>query len=244
MKLGISLALVAACSSNSNPGKQIDAPPPNPDAKEFMDAAPNVPAMITISGVAGDGGSGGSSTPKQGVAVSVFATSNESTPLGTATTDAQGKFSIMVATGGHPIDGFVKATLSGYKDTYNYPPGSWFKDSTVELNMITPGNFGIVPALCGVSQDSAKGEVALAVLDSSGMPVGGATVASTPGSDDCYFSGGIPSGSAHMTDSGGFAFMFNVPGQATLSANKTGMVFKSHPVNAHPNAFTMTVVEQ
>lgn len=248
MKLGklMTFVLFAACGSSNtggNPG-QMDAPKPPPDSKVYLDAAPMVPAMITISGTAAEGGSGGSSTPQQGVAMSVYSTTNESTPLGTAMTDAQGKYSITITTNGQPVDGFVKAVKGGYKTSYFYPPGSWFKDSSADVNMITPGNFGLVPVIAGASQDSSKGMVALGVLDASSNPVAGATVSTNPTSDVRYASSGVPSSSATATDTDGFAFLFNVPGQVTISGAKSGATFKSHPVNAHPDSFTVTVITE
>src|SRR5438309_7319424 len=98
MKYRLAFAFLAACGSSGGGNTQMDAPVKPADAKVFQDSAPMVPAMITVSGVAGEGGSGGGNTPKQGAAVSVLATSNDSV-LGTATTNAQGMYSISVTTG-------------------------------------------------------------------------------------------------------------------------------------------------
>src|SRR5258706_13343396 len=111
--------------------------------------------------------------------------------------------------------------------------------------MITKGNYDFVSVLGGGNQMSNKGLIAMGVLDGTGNPVDGATISTTPASGKyAYSSGGIPSSSASATDADGFAFIFNVPGQVTVSASKSGATFKSHPVMAHPDSFTLTVVTE
>jgi hypothetical protein len=203
--------------------------------------------MLTVSGTAAERGSGSSSTPIAGLLVSVFKTSDDATPVGTAMTDAQGKYSIMVMTNGASFDGFVKGAKSGYVDSYDYSDGPFVGNTTADLNMITPSNFSLLSTFAGGNQQSSKGLIVLAVLDSNMMPVAGATVASNPAASPYRYNGasGIPDQNATSTGADGAAFMFNVPSTAnvTVSATKTGMTFKSHAIKAHAGAFTLTFVK-
>lgn len=243
--ISVSIVFAAACgggggSSDSN----IDAA--NADAKVFLDAPPVVPQMITIAGVTSERGLGGTSLVS-GVTMTAHASSNEGVALATATTDAQGKYSLTVTTNGMPLDGFLLAKKPGYLDLYMYP-ASPFIASTMDasVNMITPGNRDNLNNFAGGGQMAGKGLIGLQVRDANGMPVAGATVSSTPASTYRYNgSNGFPSAQATMTASDGVAFMFNVPsGPITITASKAGMSFKAHVVVARPDKFTTTSIVQ
>jgi hypothetical protein len=45
-----------------------------------------------------------------------------------------------------------------------------------------------------------------------------------------------------MTDTDGLVYLFNVTGQATLSATHATATFSSHAVNARAGAFTTTLL--
>ena len=243
MKLGTSLVVLAACGGKT--GSTTDATPPMADAMVFLDAPPNVSAMIKISGNTSEQGLS-TSTPVAGVTIGIFKSSDEATPLATATTDALGNYSVMVETHHQPIVGYVKATKSPYVDSYVYEAGAITADLKVDVNMISQGNFNLLSTFAGGNQMAGKGVIALGVLDASSMPVVGATVSSTPASNPYRYDGsnGIPDSNATATNTDGYAYMFNVPGQVTISAAKAGAVFKSHPINAHADAFTTTVITQ
>ncbi len=230
--LGVLAFALAACGGGSG-GKSVDAPPA-------------VPAMLTISGTATERSLSGT-TPVQGATVAAYDSSAPSTVVTMTTTDAQGNYSLMVPTNGKPVDGFVKATKSGYMDTYLYAPAPLTMDfAMASINMLTPSNFDLLAGtLCGVTQDAAKGTIAVEVVDTSNATVGGATVASTPAASKyCYDSGGFPNKSATMTDTDGVAVMFNVTGDVMVSATKSGATFKTHTVNAVAGAFTTTLITE
>jgi len=218
---------------------------PMPDAKVFMDAPPIVPQMITISGKTTERGLSGE-TNVAGVMLAVYASSNESTPLAMATSDAQGMFTLTVTTMGMPIDGYVLAKKGGYVDLYMYDTGP-FIDSFADanLNMITPGNKDFLSSLAGGNQMAGKGLIGLQVRDASGNPVAGATVSSTPASGSYHYTGsnGLPDSAATMTSADGVAFMFNVPsGAITVTASKSGLTFHPHAVKAPADKMTTTSV--
>jgi hypothetical protein len=233
------LTILAACGGGGgDDANSPDAP------KEFLDAPPVVPAMISISGVAEEQAQSGS-TPLTGVAIALFRRGND-TPLASATTDAQGKYSVMIATGTQPVDGYVKATKTGYVDSYAYPPAAWIADSTRgDANMITTGTFNLLVQFGGGSP--AKGVVTLAVVDAADQAVTGATVSSTPASGVYKYSdaNGFPT-STTGTAADGIAFMLDVPaGDITVKATKAGgAAFKSHVIEARAGKFTTTAITQ
>lgn len=237
--------LLAACGSSNNNGMGDDdgSNTPMADARVFMDAPPSVPAMITIAGTALDNGQS-SSTPLAGVAVQLLNVADDAV-LATATSDAQGKYSMQVPTNGHVVDAYVLATKSGYTDAAAFPASPFSADEPkADSNLVTTGNFGLLGAFTG--QMSGKGLIVAAVLDAAGNPVAGATVASTPASGTYRYSdsNGTPS-STSATNTDGAGFCINVtPGMVSVSATKSGSVFKTHMIHVRANAFTSTVVSE
>jgi hypothetical protein len=238
---------IAACGGSGGGMNTGDDDGPMPDAKVFMDAPPNVPPQLVISGTTTERGLSGT-TAVAGVTVAVYKNGNESSSLVSAMSDAQGNFTMMVPTGGMPIDGYLLATKSGYVDLYMYPTGAFIANSeSNDINMITPGNKDFLNSLAGGNQMAGKGLIGLAVVDGQGNPVEGATVSSTPAAGAYRYtdSGGLPSSSAMKTSADGVAFMFNVPnGQITVSASKSGMTFKSHVVTARADKMTTTGISE
>jgi hypothetical protein len=244
MKILPFVLLVAACGGGgtSNPGGNTDAPA-GADARVFLDAPPNVPAMITIAGTAFDNGQN-SSTPLAGVAISLKNRADDST-LASATSDAQGKYSMSVTTGGHVVDAYILATKSGYTDAAAFPAAPFQADNPkADSNLVTTGNFNLLTLYTG--QQSSNGIVIAEILDANSMPVQGAVVSSTPAAGSYLYSdsNGTPA-SGMSTNTDGTSFLVNVPpGSVTIMATKSGASFKSHTVSAKANTFTSTVVTE
>jgi hypothetical protein len=240
------LVLVTACGGGGGGNHpDVDGALDVVDAAPRPDAETQAPMMITISGIAGEGGLSGT-TPVQGVSVALFLTSDESTPIATDTSDAQGAYSFTIETDGVPVDAYIRATMSGtYVDAYLYPPAPYSGDTPGnDANMITRANFDLLSTFAQGNQQPGMGFIAMAVVDTSGAAVAGATVASSPASATYRYAdeSGFPSATATSTASDGFSFMFNVPGQVTVSATKPGHTFRSHAVRARPDAFTTTSI--
>lgn len=244
MKIVPFVLLIAACgSSNSNPGGGGADASNGADGRVFMDAPPNVPAMITIAGTATDSGQN-SSTPLAGVAITLKNRTDDST-IASATSDAQGKYSMSVTTGGHVVDAYILATKSGYVDAAAFPAAPFAADDAMaDSNLVTTGNFNLLTLYTG--QQASNGIIVAEILDASGMPVAGAAVSSSPAAGSYLYSdsNGTPaSGSATNTD--GTAFLVNVaPGSVSINATKSGATFKSHAVSAKANMFTSTVITE
>jgi hypothetical protein len=238
MNRALAIAFVFGACGGGSGNSNADA---GADAHVFLDAPPVVPQMITIAGMSTEDGQS-SSTPLAGVAISVVKQSDETTPLATATTDAQGKYSVMVPTGGGVVDAYIVATKSGYADNYVYPAAPFQTDTLMaNANLITSSNFNLLGIFTG--QQTGKGLIVIEILDANMMPVMGATVTSTPASTYRYSdSNGTPT-STTATAADGTAFLINVPpGHVDVSATKAGMVLKTHGIAAHADKFTTTVI--
>lgn len=218
-----------------------DAPPP----MEVMDAPPsNVPSMITIKGKTTERGLGGTSNVAQ-VVIAVYKVTDEAMPIAMTTSDAMGDFTLMVPTGGAPLDGYVKATKASYLDLYLYPPTAWIADDMdAGINMMTPGNRDLLNSFASGNQMPNKGMVGIAVFDANGMPVSGATFTSAPAAGATKYMGGsgLPDANATMTSAEGVGFLFNTEETVLVSANKAGMSFHAHTIKARPGTFTTTSV--
>ena len=242
------LAAAVGCSSESGGNGGVDAAGGG-SGSQFLDAPATTVTQVTISGTASEVSQSGQ-TPLAGVKIEAFRNANETTPIATTTTDAQGNYSLTVQTNGEVIDGFLKATKTGYKDTYLYPPYAIMMDfSGGSVLMLTQQTWDTLDNLTNANQMDGKGVVALIVTD--GMnPVGGAMVSSTPAASPAPARYNatvgtltLPSSTASMTHTDGVAYLFNLPpGQVTVSATKTGSTFASHKVKAWADNLTTTVI--
>ena len=102
-------------------------------------------------------------------------------------------------------------------------------------------------AIAGVTQTSTDGVVLVAVLDTSGNPVTGAVVTSTPSSTVRYNgSNGLPSSSTTgSTGSDGVAYLLNVPtGCVNVTATATtGVVYSTAIIHAFPSSEAISLTQ-
>jgi hypothetical protein len=207
------------------------------------DAAGNVPAMITITGKATARST--SSMALAGVTIAAYRNGADSTVVAMTTSEANGNYTLVVPTGGQALDGYLKGTISGYLDSYLYAPSPIVADmDSASMNMITSGTRDLLAnTICAANQMTTNGMIAAITIDAAENPVAGAMVMSSPAaSKTCYNQGGFPNKNATMTDADGLVYLFNVTGQATLSATASGTTFSSHAVNARAGAFTTTLI--
>ena len=222
-----------------------DDQPPADAPEMVMDAPPsNVPAMVMLKGTTTERGISGESNVGQ-VTLAVFKVTDEATPIAMTTSDASGNYTIMVPTGGVPLDGYIKATKATYLDVYLYPPAAWIADDMDgSINMMTASNRDLLNSFASGGQMANKGIVGLAVFDSAGMPVSGATFTSVPMAGATKYLGGsgLPDANATMTSAEGVGFLFNTDETVVVSASKSGMTFHPHSVKARAGTFTTTSV--
>lgn len=239
-----------ACGSDDK-GGSTDPDASTSDAPEGIDAsidAAPAPAMIVITGTAVERTSNGT-TPVADAMIAAFRTSDEATPIATATTNAQGAFTMTISTNGLAVDGYLRATKTNLLDSYLYPPAPLVADTVAPVNMISESTLNLINAFAQGNQQAGKGVIALVVVDGAtamAMPVAGAAVTSSPASGAYRYnnSNGLPSSSATSTAADGTAYLFNVPPDVavTVSATKTGSTFKSHGLKARADKFTTTLI--
>jgi hypothetical protein len=200
--------------------------------------------MITISGVSSSIGISGR-TPLGGVAIAVFKASDDSL-IAMTTSDMQGVFSISAPSNGAAIDGYLKATIATYKDTYLYPPGPLSSDfANVPVLMLTQSTQNLANQLGGAAAPSATKAWIGAIIDDAAMaPVMGAVLTSSPAGEIKYNgNAGIPQAQATSTAADGIAYSMNVAaGDVTLGATKAGSTFHSHTIKARADKVTLTLV--
>jgi hypothetical protein len=241
---------LGACGDDNTPanGDANKGPKDAPNQTDAAIDAPTAPAMITITGTATERQVNG--TVKVNMAkIEAFENSNETTPVATAMTNAQGNFTLTVNTGGFALNGFIKATKTNLKDTYLYPTGFIAADlSGVPIQMVSPQNYDNLSVLGQGNQTPGNAVIALQVLDGAAItstPVAGATVATDPaGSVVRYTAAGLPSPTATVTATDGVAFVFNVPPNinVSVSAQKSGSTFASHNMKSWPDALNTTLI--
>jgi len=206
---------------------------------------PGGSTTITVTGTAVVQSATGSN-PADGVLIEAFASSDDATVVASTMTDAQGNYTLVVMPNGAALDGYLKATKSGLMVTYLYPPEPLTADfDGASVNMLSQNTFNLLAStFCKAAQDAAKGTIAVLVEDATNTEVAGATIASDPAASNTCYNGntGLPSQSATATAADGLGYLFNVTGQATVSAMKTGSTFQSHGVVARAGALTTTLV--
>jgi hypothetical protein len=241
-------------SPDGSPGDTPDADPGAPDAPVGTGAfgclgaqmPTTAPATITLAGAADTIGLGGSS-PVEGATITAFDASDAQ--VGTATSAADGAYSISVPTGSAPVDGHVRGVGpkgGGYLDTLLFPPNPLYADtSSARVLLLTSSTFGLLETF-GVDQTDTKGFLAVLVLDCNGDPVQGATVTAPDGATVIYTNGNLPDDQAQATDASGAALIFNVePGSVTVDATYNSMSFREHAVDVvafNTNTITTTAV--
>lgn len=177
-----SLVFIGACGSDhATPDASIkiidampdspkvweDAPPgPDYDLTCFGATAPTTAAdPITLAGTTQTfGQNGGSSVPM--VAVDVFKNSSN-TPVASVVSDATGAFTTgNIATGGVPMDGYIRLAKSTYRTSYTYPPSPIVASLTdVPALLLSNSTFDQLAGVGGGQDDTLNGALFFAVTD-------------------------------------------------------------------------------
>ncbi|HWU88577.1 MAG TPA: hypothetical protein VN253_14945 [Kofleriaceae bacterium] len=204
--------------------------------------------MITVTGTAVSRGLTGTNPVAQAL-IGAYRDSDEATPIATTMTDAQGKFTLTVSTGGVALEGFIKATKTAFRDTYLYAPAPIAADTTAPVNMIATNDYDLLSTVAQGNQMPGNGLIALVVVSgttATSTPITGATVSSNPAATVYRYSAanGLPSSTATATGADGVAYMFNVRPNVpvTVGAMKTSTTFKSHGLKAWPDQLTTTLI--
>jgi hypothetical protein len=222
------LLVVAACGGNGSNGDIPDA----------------VPATFTVGGTVTQR-SGLTSSAVSDAAIAVYQHEDNEMALGTATTDASGKFTLTYSATGQ-LDIVIEAKKSGFVTSYFYPGKPIGSDTpTFPFEMMSTANHSALYAAAnGLAADPAKGTVALTIT-SSNSTVAGATITSQPASAAYHYNdaNGQLSTSASSTATDGIAYALNAaPGIVVINSNKAGIVLKNARFVVHAGALNQAVV--
>src|SRR5205807_7331466 len=131
-----SLALSLAALLGTACGKSGPTAPAGPGPYDCLGQAlpTTAPSAITVQGTVKSNVLAPS--PLAGATVQAFQTGN-ATALATATSGAQGNYSVTLSTGGTPLDGYVRVSKASYLDTYGYPPAPLAADASESVLLLT-----------------------------------------------------------------------------------------------------------
>ena len=245
------LVVIAACGGDSKPAN-VDAPTGGGGGGGGdVDASIDAPgggggAAIKVSGTTTERTLTGMAVVS-GATIAAYRNGDDATPVVMATSAADGTFTLSIPTTGGPLDGYLKATKSGLKDAYLYPPTAITADIAAPVNMIKQETWDtlVSVAIGAGNQQADKGLIALLVvsgLTADSTPVAGAVVTSTPESTVRYNNGLFPNGTT-STAADGLAFLLNVATDSvTVSAKKGTTTYQSHSLKARANVFTTTII--
>jgi hypothetical protein len=225
-----------------------DAPPPD---FSCVGAGPatSAPNPVTLKGIVHDGAS---STPLQMVNLD-FLMPDETTVIGSTQTLANGRFTLALPTGGNPLPGVGRLSLTSYVDFWLYPAEPLYRDLLrIPAVMLTPGELQLAALFDfnGATYDDTKGVVVVQVVDCANRPLAGATVTITPASGIGLYGddSGTPSSSQLTTSTVGLYEILNVDPTATFSASGTvgtAPVIQLHgaaAVPVHAGQMTATII--
>ena len=239
------LAPLVACSSD--PGAGVDPDGDSVDAGTFVVDPPmpvdpdlgcvNQPISntavdpIVLAGTVSALTLGGSS-PVDAADVVLFR-AGEPTVLARTQSASGGAFSTgMVASGGHALHAYLKATKVDYRTSFFYPATPFAENaSSLVVPAISDAEFEAVKTALGATQDDKhNGVLLVAVKDCTGTPLPGATLrvhrGNSPNSlGQAYELGGI------IPSAKGTYVVFNVPdGKVFVSASYNGTQLPEHDV--------------
>jgi hypothetical protein len=201
------------------------------------------PASITVSGRILQNAFAQTALPNAEVVAS--RTGIDTLAADTSFTD--GSYSVTFATGGTPVDGFLRVLKSGLLPTYAYPSRPLAGNLTNNnVLVITSIEFGILATAVDESHTAGNGFIGVVVKDCSGTPLAGATVQTNPpGANAVHYNvAGAPSSTATSTAADGLAYVFNVPaGNVTVMATASGHTLRQHVVNARADVITLTEIQ-
>jgi hypothetical protein len=137
-----------------------------------------------------------------------------------------------VASGGHPLHAYLKATKVDYRTSFFYPAVPFAQNAAnVVVPAISDADFEAVKTALGATQDDRhNGVLLVAVMDCAGAPLPGATLrvhrGNSPNSvGHAYELGGI------IPSAKGVYMVFDVPdGKVVVSASYNGTMLPEHDV--------------
>lgn len=265
----VALSALAACGSDGKSNidamiiledAAIDAPPDAaiPDAPSYDFSCMNDPAPATADADVTIGGSVqevilNGITPEVQPAQDATVDACTGDCVGPNLLDTQGPTgatgtftSAAIPTGGAPLDGYIRATKTGNRTTYVYPPApltTSFPNAPVLMFNATA--FTTIVQFLGVTQEMDNGTLGVAFTDCSNLPIG-----DTANLVLSVKQGGVDVTGTEVFDAsqldpsaGGTFLIFNVPpGVTEVGATYNGMALRAHEVGVVATSTTTTIV--
>lgn len=244
--------LASACGGGDNPeivvpDADVDAPSPDapidaPPAFDFScmsNPAPGTAAdPITVSG---------SATNLNVIAMqqepvadaTVTARDQADQAIGDpATTDAQGAWTLTLATGGAPLDGYIEAAKEEHRTVRVYPPQPLTADQpNVPALLFSNTDFSVVVGGIGAEQSPENGTVGLVILDCASTPIGGATISVTQNGTEVGEQFDLSSLQP------GAWLVFDVPpGETEVTAEVNGMALRTFTIGVAAASNSTTII--
>lgn len=142
-----------------------------------------------------------------------------------------------------PLNAYVKATVSGYQDTYIFP-GAPISENipNAPLIMLSDSIFGLIGLLTGITTVQGTGTLTAAILDCNNDPISGAVVTITPNVGTIKYADatGVPgSDDFPSTQAAGVVYIFNVPpGEYTISSSAGGTALRDNDVKSFADSIS------
>jgi hypothetical protein len=255
--LASALASLAACGGNGGgnvdaliiiPDAPIDARPIDapPDALTYDfacvgNAAPATgPNPVTVAGGATDINlQTQMAEPVAAATVEAFR-AGQAQPVATTTTNASGAWTVSLPNAAAtPVDGYVRASKTGHRTTYLYPPAPMAANiPNAPILLLSNTTFSIiVQFVAQTTQAPGNGSVGLAVVDCANMPIAGATIAVTQNGAAVgnFFDASQLQAGASIT--------FDVPpGKTDINVSYNGTTFRARSIDVFAGSTTTTVV--
>lgn len=186
--------------------------------------------------------------PSRDVLVEIFPKNEMPPAIASTTTDASGLFSLMLTTGGQPLDVVARFTKTGMIPEWFYPAEPIDRSYSGVEGLIGSTDAFSNPLLAlvfGTSYDPSRGLIALLVLDCDNRAIEGATVSLDPAPQQLRYAAanGIPNATQTETSTSGAVLGWNAPlGSTRVSGMVAGTPLKSHTITSHAGAISLTIL--
>lgn len=239
--------------------KAIDAfEPPGPDAQvfDFTCVGAGAPAVadptITLSGAANGISLNGTTPSVAGLdqatvdtcknnCVGVDKLNTTTTAMAPCSMNGCAFATGAVASGGVPIDGYLKVSKSTFR-TSNVFPASPLSENVMGVPALafSANAFFGATLFLGINQNPQNGDVGLFVTDCANTPINGATVSVKQNGNDVGQI--IDASGISVLASGGFVVFDVPPGDTEVNATFNGMTFRAHTVTTFAGQTTATQI--
>lgn len=176
----------------------------------------------------------GAATPEPGVTIEAR-TTPAGAPLATATTAADGTYTLPVATSGEPMPVYFAARKQGMATSVFVPDGPLDGDLIgLYSPILTPSSLDSLYISAGEYRKSADGTLLVLITDCSGAPVANASISISPPPPRVVYvdDTGRLKTSLVQTSAKGLVYALGLaPGTVSLTATKAGATFLTHELD-------------